>query len=101
MKIENGKYSAGEFHERWNLGEEGFGRKRTFSERISFSQTFENQPKVMIAVSGLDIVDERSTSRKSYDVQAVQITTEGFTVLFNAYGNSRIMGLTIDWLAFG
>jgi hypothetical protein len=101
MRIENGRYSAGEFDERWNLGEIGFGRKRVFSDKINFSQPFENPPKVMIAISGFDISDVGESFRASVDVQAGRITTEGFTVFINAYETSRIRGLTVDWLAIG
>jgi len=101
MRIENGRYSAGESQELWTLGEGSFSRKRIFSDKIDFPQPFAGPPKVMVAISGLDIIDERSTSRKSFDVQAIRITTEGFTVQFTAYGDSRVMGLTVDWLAVG
>ena len=99
MKIENGKYSAGEFHERWNLYESGIGRKRVFRDKITFSQPFENPPKVLIAISGFDISDFGQSFRSSLDVQAERITTEGFTVQFNAYNTSKVRGLTVDWLA--
>jgi hypothetical protein len=101
MRIENGKYSAGEFHERWNLVESGFGRKRVFTDKINFSQPFENPPKVVIAISGFDISDYGETFRSSVDVRAERITAEGFTVHFNAYDTSRVRGLTVDWLAIG
>jgi hypothetical protein len=101
MRIETGKYSAGEFHELWTLGESGVSRKRTFSDEINFPRPFASPPKVMIAISGLDIIDEGAESRKSFDVQATRITTKGFTIQFAAYGDSRVMGLTVDWLAVG
>jgi len=101
MRIENGKYSAGEFNERWNLGGSGFSRTRTFRDKINFSQSFDNPPKVIIAISGFDISDVGESFRSSVDVQAERITTEGFTVQFNAYETSRVRGLTVDWLAIG
>ncbi len=101
MRIENGKYSAGEFHERWGLGGSGFSSKRFFRDKINFPQPFENPPKVMIAISGFDISDVGESFRANLDVQAERITTEGFTVRFNAYDTSRVRGLTIDWLAIG
>ena len=101
MRIENGRYSAGEFHERWNLAESSFGRRRTFSDKINFAQPFEAPPKVMVAISGFDISDVGESFRASLDVQAARITTEGFSVLFNAYETSRVRGLTVDWLAIG
>jgi hypothetical protein len=102
MRIENGKYSADEFQERWSLGESGIGRKRIFSEIIKFTQPFENPPKVIIALSGFDIFDNSSEySRTSLDVQAARITIEGFTVQFIAYDTSRVKRLTVDWLAIG
>lgn len=99
MRIENGRYSSGEFDERWTLGESGFGRKRIFSDKIKFSQPFENTPKIIIAISGFDISDVGESFRSSVDVHAERVTTEGFTVQFNAYDGSRVRGLTVDWLA--
>lgn len=101
MRIENGRYSAGEFDERWSLAGSGFSHKRFFTDKINFSQPFENPPKVLIAISGFDISDVGESFRSSLDVQAIRTTTEGFTVQFNAYEMSRIRGLTVDWLAIG
>lgn len=101
MRIENGRYGAGEFHERWSLGGIGFNSKRMFRDKINFSQPFENPPKVLIAISGFNISDVGDSFRVNLDVQVERITTEGFTVQFNAYDNSRVSGLTIDWLAIG
>lgn len=101
MRIENGKYSAGEFNERWSLAEIGFGRKRIFSDKINFSQPFENPPNVMIAITGFNISDVGESFSSSFDVLAQRITTEGFTVQFTAYDTSRVRGLTVDWLAIG
>ena len=100
MRIENGRYSAGEFHERWGLGGSGFSSKRIYRDKINFSQPFENPPRVLIAISGFDISDV-GDFRSNLDVQAERITADGFTVLFNAYDNSRVRSLTVDWLAFG
>ncbi|MBA3240309.1 MAG: H-type lectin domain-containing protein [Acidobacteria bacterium] len=101
MRIENGRYSAGEFHERWGLVEGGLSRKRIFTDKINFSGPFENPPKVLIAISGFDISDAGVSFRSSFDVQAAHITAEGFTVQFNAYEASRVRSLTVDWLAIG
>jgi H-type lectin domain len=101
MRIENGRYSAGEFHERWGLAGSGFSRKRIFTDKINFSRPFENPPKVLIAISGFDISDAGESFRASLDVQAARITAEGFTVQLNAYEASRVRSLTVDWLAIG
>jgi hypothetical protein len=101
MRVENGKYSAGEFNERWSLAGSGFSHKRFFTDKINFAQPFENPPKVMIAISGFNISDVGESFNASLDVQAERITPEGFTVRFNAYDSSRIQGLTVDWLAIG
>jgi hypothetical protein len=101
MRIEKGKYSAGESHERWNLGGSGFSRKRIFRDHINFSQPFEDSPEVIIAISGFDIFDNGETFHISVDVQAERVTKEGFTVQFNAYDASKVRGLTVDWLAIG
>ena len=101
MRIENGKYSADESHERWSLGESGLGRMRSFTAKINFAQPFENPPKVIIAISGFDIFDSGETFRSSVKVRAERITTGDFTVQFNAYETSRVRALTVDWLAIG
>lgn len=101
MRIENGRYSAGEFHERWGLAGSGFGRKRIFTDKIRFSRPFEDTPKVLIAISGFDISDVGESFRSSLDVQAAHITAEGVTIQFNAYESSRVGSLTVDWLAVG
>lgn len=101
MRIENGKYSAGEFNERWSLAGIGFSPKRIFTDKINFAQPFNNPPKVIIAISGFNISDVGESFRASLDVHAERITTEGFTVQFVAYDSSRVQGLTVDWLAIG
>ncbi|HZG51444.1 MAG TPA: H-type lectin domain-containing protein [Pyrinomonadaceae bacterium] len=101
MRIENGKYSADESHERWSLSESGLSRQRTFTSEITFAQPFETPPKVIIAISGFDIFDSGETFSSSVKVRAESITTQGFTVRFSAYETSRVRGLTVDWLAIG
>ena len=101
MRIENGKYSAGESHERWSLAGSGFSRRRSFTDKVKFSQPFADPPKVLVAISGFDISDVGESFRSSLDVQATHITAEGFSVQFNAYETSRVHGLTVDWLAVG
>jgi hypothetical protein len=101
MRIENGKYSADESHERWSLAASGLSRQRIFTSRITFAQPFEDSPKVIIAISGFDIFDAGETFSSSVKVRAEQITTEGFTVQFSAYHTSRVRSLTVDWLAIG
>lgn len=101
MRIENGRYSAGEFDERWGLAGGGFGRKRTFTDKIHFPRPFEDPPKVLVAISGFDISDFGDSFRSSLDVEATHVTAEGFTLRFNAYESSRVRSLTVDWLALG
>ncbi|HEY0083459.1 MAG TPA: H-type lectin domain-containing protein [Pyrinomonadaceae bacterium] len=101
MRIENGKYSADESHELWSLGESGLSRVRSFTAKINFAEPFETPPKVIVAISGFDIFDYGESFRASVKVRAERITTENFTVQFNAYETSRVRGLTVDWLAIG
>ncbi len=95
MRIENGKYLVGASNPRWNLFDHSLNAR--FRDRINFSQSFQNLPKLIIAISGFDI---RGDYDKSVSVHAERITENGFDIHIST-NSGKVWELTVDWMAIG
>ena len=65
---------------------------------VSFSSTFEATPTVQVSISLWDL--DRSTNLRA-DIQAEQVTTEGFEIVFRTWGDTRIARIRATWTAIG
>lgn len=67
-------------------------------ETVKFTEKFRTEPVVMVALSMWD-TDHASNMRA--DVQAEDITRDGFDVVFRTWGDSRIARVRVSWTAMG
>ena len=93
MRIESGKYSAGMSRPDWGLNERGRG---TFRDRVAFSQPFEEPPKIIIAISGLDIRNDYT----SVIAEAERVAGDGFGLRIGTV-QGGVQEVTLNWLAIG
>lgn len=71
---------------------------RHIRQQVSFEQPFLTPPVVQVSVSMWDI-DGGSNQRA--DLQAEEITTTGFFLVFRTWGDTRVARIRADWLAIG
>lgn len=65
---------------------------------VTFGEAFAAPPSVMVAISMWDIDHSRNARA---DLQAVEVTAEGFHILFRTWGDTRIARIRADWTAIG
>ena len=94
MRIESGKYSAGMSHPHWGLNERG---RASFRDRVSFSQPFTEPPRLIIALSGLDI---RNDYAASVTAEAERVAVDGFNLRIST-ADGGVQEVTLTWLAIG
>ena len=92
MRIESGKYSAGMTNQSWGLNERGRG---SFRDRVSFSQPFEEPPKLIIAISGLDI---RTGYTTSVIAEAERVAVDGFALRISTV-QGGVQEVRLNWVA--
>jgi H-type lectin domain len=90
-----GRFGADTNDGGWTL-DTGSGQ-REFRRTIPFERTLKN-PKVLVALSGID-ADTNVGLRVSVSAQKVNAT--GFDLVFSSWAESRIFGVTGDWMAYG
>lgn len=69
-------------------------RKKT----IVFSEPFTEPPAVHVSMSLWDVDKETNTRA---DVQAKNISTTGFDLIFRTWGDTRVARVRLSWLAMG
>lgn len=65
---------------------------------VVFSATFRNEPVVQISVS---LWDADTEAHLRAEVQAENITCEGFDAVFRTWADTRIARVRIAWMAIG
>ncbi len=71
-------------------------RKRL--KKIKFSEPFLNPPIVQVHLS---MFDADSSKNHRFDVGTEAVTREGFTIVFQTWGDSRIARVRASWMAIG
>ncbi len=89
-----------EFTDGWTRGVWPLGRKtapgdRFYSPRIEFKTAFSVVPKVNISILRLDT----GNSPVRVKINAIEVTTEGFTLDIGTWSDSEVYGIRVDWLA--
>ena len=70
---------------------------RTFSLEVNFLNPFESRPEVVISVTTLD-ADKGTNVR--YNVEAISISRDGFTIKITTWDDSKIYGIGGNWIAY-
>lgn len=65
---------------------------------VTFATPFLAPPHVLLGVS---LWDADCTTNLRADLQAVDVTAEGFTIRFRTWGDTRLARLRADWTAMG
>lgn len=65
---------------------------------VIFREPYQSSPAVMVNISMWDVSSDANTRM---DVQAEDITTTGFQVVFRTWGDSRIARVRVAWQSIG
>jgi len=65
---------------------------------VRFDEAYLNPPHVQVALSMWDIAN---TSNMRADVQAENITTEGFEIVFRTWADTQVARVRVAWTSFG
>ena len=71
---------------------------RMVRREIGFSEVYRSNPQVMVSLSMFDM-DQASNQRA--DLQAEDVTPEGFTMVFRTWGDTRVARVRADWMSIG
>lgn len=71
---------------------------RTMRYEIVFSEKFKTPPAVTVGISMWDM--DHNTNPRA-DISAENITPEGFHIVFNTWGDTRVARIRADWMAIG
>ena len=71
---------------------------REVRHKVTFSQPFRKPPTVQVGISMWDM-DQKTNMRA--DISAVNITTDGFDILFSTWADTRIARIRASWMAIG
>lgn len=75
----------------------GTGTRQHRTE-VTFSHPFREQPTVHVSLSMYDM-DQKTNLRA--DISAEEVTADGFTILFQTWGDTRVARVRADWMAIG
>jgi len=67
---------------------------RTVSIEVSFLNPFEEKPDVVVGISSMDTAGD-----VKFDVKAVSVSRDGFTVQIKTWGKASINSITGFWVA--
>ena len=71
---------------------------RQSREKVRFKESFGAIPHVQVSMSMWDISNSANTRA---DVQAENITEEGFEIVFRTWADTQVARVRIAWTAFG
>ncbi len=71
---------------------------RVETQDVRFDESFAEPPVVHVSLSMWDI--DRNANQRA-DIQAVNITRQGFALQFRTWGDTRVARVRASWLAVG
>ncbi len=75
----------------------GTGPRRA-ARSVRFSEPFRHPPAVHVSLAMWDI---HASTNPRMDLTAEEVTTEGFTILLQTWGDTQIARARANWLAIG
>ena len=75
----------------------GHGARQTRAH-VEFSESFRQAPTVQVSLSMFDM---SHTTNVRADVQAEDITPDGFAIVFRTWGDSKVARVRVGWQAIG
>jgi len=70
--------------------------ERTMTVDVEFPKPFDTKPTVVLAVTQID-TDKDSNSR--YNVEAISVSRDGFTLKVRTWADSKVYSLSGYWMA--
>lgn len=83
-------------------GDKNDRNKRSFQKHVSFSPHFACRPAVIASMNFIDAtpgVESPSNVRISVYPDPTTVTTEGFDLLYETWGDSKVWGVGVNWIA--
>ena len=71
---------------------------RQSRKSVQFATTYKTPPHVQVAMSMWDISNK---TNNRVDLQAENITTTGFDIVFRTWNDTQVARVRVDWTAFG
>lgn len=71
---------------------------RLTRKRVTYSEAYDNPPAVMVALSMWDFAHGANVRA---DVQAENIDTKGFDIVFRTWGDTRVARVRVAWQSIG
>ncbi len=71
---------------------------RKMKTPVKFSESYRDIPSVQVSLTMWDL-DQKTNTRA--DISAIGVSTTGFTILFQTWGDTRIARVRADWWAIG
>ncbi len=96
LRIESAVINVQKGDKGWKLANM-FSKKRLYRKRIDFATAFNAPPSIVIGISDIEFLNEKTRLRSS----AVDIDVGGFTLELESRSDSRIGEVGISWAAFG
>lgn len=93
-QVQSGTWTAKEGQAGYNLHTNQGERSMTVS--VKFPSSFKSKPNVILSVSQID-ADKNSNQR--YNVEAISVSRDGFTVKVRTWADSKIFSISGYWLA--
>jgi hypothetical protein len=93
-QVESGNWSANHTNVGYNLNENQGERSMTLS--VSFVTPFDRKPDVVLNVTKLDC---SNTTNTRYNVTAISVSRDGFTIKIDTWADSKIFSVGGTWIA--
>lgn len=71
---------------------------RVERHQVKFTENFVGPPVVHVSLSMWDIANK---GNQRADIQAVEISREGFVIEFRTWGDTKVARVRADWMAIG
>ena len=93
-QVESGTWSANHTNVGYNLNENNGERSMTLS--VSFDTPFDVKPDVVLNITKIDC---SNTTNTRYNVTAISVSRDGFTIKIDTWADSKIFSIGGTWLA--
>lgn len=95
QKIQSSSWSVNQSLQAYSLNKNN--GDRTMAVDIKFAKPFTKKPQVLLSVTQIDSDKETNTR---YNVEAISISRDGFTLKVRTWADSRLFSISGYWTAF-
>jgi len=93
-QVESGTWSANHTNVGYNLNENNGERSMTLS--VTYETPFDVKPDVVLNVTKIDC---SNTTNTRYNVTAISVSRDGFTIKIDTWADSKIFSIGGSWIA--